>query len=85
MQDLAVIHDEEAEKTTREVVNGANFREDDTANIEEYLKDADFYQYNYTENDSEFLEQRVLLKETIQYPEWGTDYEPYRFEDRGHS
>ena len=80
---MAVIHDEEAEKTTRDVVNGANFREDENANIEEYLENVNENKYNYSEDDSEFIEQRVLLRETMKYPEWGTDYEPYRFEDRG--
>lgn len=37
--------------------------------------------YNYSEDDAEFLEQRILLKETVPLPEWGRDYEPYRFEN----
>jgi hypothetical protein len=28
------------------------------------------------------VEQRILLKENIEYPEWGNDYEPYRFENK---
>jgi hypothetical protein len=32
------------------------------------------YQFVYTEEDSEFLEQRILMKETMKYPEWGQDY-----------
>jgi len=55
MQDLAVIHDEETEKTTREVVNGANFREDSNVNMEEYLENVNEKSYGYTEEDSEFL------------------------------
>lgn len=82
MQELATIHSEETEKTTREVVNGSGFREDLNANIEEYLENVAENRYTYTEDDSEFLEQRILLKETIPLPEWGTDYEPYRFENR---
>lgn len=83
MQDLAAIHEEEAEKSTRDVVNGANFQEDGHVNMDEYLDDVTNNKYGYSEDDSEFIEQRVLLKERIRYPEWGTDYEPYRFEDRG--
>ena len=47
------------------------------------LENVSSEQYNYTEDDSEFVEQRVLLREKSKLPEWGTDYEPYRFEDRG--
>lgn len=35
--DLAVIHEEEAEKSTRDVVNGPGFEEDGAVNMEEYL------------------------------------------------
>ena len=38
--------------------------------------------YSYTEDDYQFLEQRILLKETTEYPEWDKDYEPYRFENK---
>ena len=79
MQELAAIHEEETGKTTRQVVNGANFREDSTVNMEDYLKDVTQNRFMTTEDDAEFLEQRILLKESIRYPEWGTDYEPYRF------
>ncbi len=79
MQELATIHSEETEKTTREVVNGPNFSEDQNSNIEEYLENVAENPYTYTEDDSEFLEQRILMKETMPFPEWGTDYEPYRF------
>jgi hypothetical protein len=82
-QELAAIHSEETEKTTREVVNGSGFSEDGNANIEEYLENVANNSYGYTEDDGEFIEQRILLKERMQFPEWGTDYEPYRFENRG--
>ena len=83
MQELAEIHSEETERTTREVVCGSGFREDANVDMEAYLEDVSSNRYGYTEDDSEFLEQRILLKETMKYPEWGTDYEPYRYEDRG--
>jgi hypothetical protein len=51
MHELAVIHSEETEKTTREVVNGSNFSGDENANIEEYLKNMTANAYNYTEDD----------------------------------
>jgi len=38
--------------------------------------------YAYTEDDYEFLEQRLLLNEKLLMPEWGQDYEPYRFENK---
>jgi hypothetical protein len=82
MQELANIHSEETEKNSREVINGSAYRPDAGANVEEYLKNLENYPFNYTEDDSEFLEQRVLLKERLEYPEWGKDYEPYRFEDK---
>ena len=37
MQDLAAIHEEETERTTRDVVNGGDFREDGHVNMDEYL------------------------------------------------
>jgi gamma-carbonic anhydrase len=82
MHELAAIHAEETEKTTREVVNGSNFREDAGANVDEYLKNLEHYPFAYTEEDSEFIEQRVLMKENMEFPEWGRDYEPYRYENK---
>jgi carbonic anhydrase/acetyltransferase-like protein (isoleucine patch superfamily) len=82
MHELAAIHSEETEKSTREVVNGSNYREDAGANLEEYMKNLSEYQYAYTEDDAEFIEQRILMKETLEYPEWGRDYEPYRYENK---
>ena len=79
---MAVVHSEETEKSTREVVNGSGFREDANSNIEHYLENVSENRFGYSEDDSEFIEQRVLLAERIRLPEWGTDYEPYRFEDR---
>lgn len=55
MQELAEIHNEETEKTTRQVINGANFSEDMNANLDEYLKDTAENSYAYSEEDSEFL------------------------------
>lgn len=82
MTELAAIHDEETEKTTREVLNGKDFAEDAGVDFERYLENVAENSYNYTEEDAEFLEQRVLLREKVRYPEWGTDYEPYQYENR---
>ena len=60
------------------MVNGHN-TVDQGANLEDYLNDMPDYQYAYTEDDSEHLESRILLKENMEFPEWGRDYEPYRF------
>ena len=79
MHDLAVIHSEETEKTTRDVVLGSGYAAEENSGVEEYLNSVGINDYNYTEDDSEVLEQRILMKETIPLPEWGTDYEPYRF------
>lgn len=48
---MAVIHSEETEKTTRDVVNGSGFSEDSNVNIEEYLKNMVDNAYAYTEDD----------------------------------
>lgn len=82
MQELAVIHSEETEKTTREVILGSGYAADENAGVDQYLENVASNPYTYTEDDSEFLEQRILMKERISLPEWGTDYEPYRFENR---
>jgi len=82
MVELASIHDEETEKTTRDVVNGSDFSEDANHDFAQYLENASDIKFNYTEEDAEFVEQRVLLREKLQYPEMGTDYEPYSFENR---
>ena len=67
MHELASIHNEQTEKSTRDVING-KYNIDDGANIEQSMKDNIQYPYQYSEDDAEFIEQRILLKETIQYP-----------------
>lgn len=51
--------------------------------MEDYLDNLATYNFAYTEDDSEYLEQRILLKEKVELSEWGQDYEPYRFENKG--
>ena len=76
------MHSEETEKTTREVINGEN-KYDMGANLDEYMENMQTYQFAYTEDDAEMIETRILLKENMEFPEWGRDYEPYRFEQPG--
>jgi hypothetical protein len=63
-------------------VNGSNYREDYGANIDDYIDDMGSYIFAYSEDDAEFLEQRLVMKEKLEYPEFGKDYEPYRYEDK---
>ena len=51
-------------------------------NIEEYLQHMGETNFAYTEDDFEFIEQRILLNDKVGMPEWGKDYEPYRFENK---
>lgn len=82
MQELATIHSEETEKSSREVINGSGYKENANSNLEEYLQNLEYYPFAYSEEDSEFIEQRVLMRESIDFPEWGKDYEPYRYENK---
>ena len=76
---MANIHSEETEKSMREVINGPGFTEDGNVNMEQYLENVSQENYAYSEDDGEFIEQRIFLRERMEFPEWGTDYEPYRF------
>lgn len=82
MQELATIHSEETEKSSREVINGSGYKENANSNLEEYLQNLEYYPFAYSDEDSEFIEQRVLMRESIDFPEWGKDYEPYRYENK---
>ncbi len=40
----------------------------------------DEHNFSYSEVDEEFVEQRVLLKHKLEYPEVAKDYEPYVYD-----
>ena len=58
----------------------AHHSHDEGGNLSDYIDNLETYQYAFTEDDSEFLESRIFLKENMEFPEWGHDYEPYNFE-----